>query len=124
MISPKTVSAVASAGSKPSVTAAAHRDQSARAGWSAKYQALLAQERGKRGFDTLADLVMSHDDIRLTMADIAESDVRLLMVQPWTMIGSDGNGIDSAHDSAACEHPRSMGTFPRCSDTTCASSVF
>ena len=74
---------------------------------------LLARERGASGFDTLADLAMHHDSIRLTMADIAESDIRLLMVQPWTMIGSDGNGIDAARDPRVCEHPRSLGTFPR-----------
>lgn len=74
---------------------------------------LLARERGLSGFDTLADLVLHHDAIRLTMADIAEADIRLLMVQPWTMIGSDGNGVDSARNPQACEHPRSLGTFPR-----------
>ena len=74
---------------------------------------LLARERGTSGFDTLAELVMKHDAIRLTMADINENDIRLIMVQPWTMIGSDGNGIDAARDPRVCEHPRSMGTFPR-----------
>jgi N-acyl-D-amino-acid deacylase len=29
------------------------------------------------------------------------------------MIASDGNGIDAAHDPHVCEHPRSLGTFPR-----------
>jgi len=44
---------------------------------------------------------------------IAEADIRLLMVQPWTMLGSDGNGIDSTRNPQVCEHPRSLGTFPR-----------
>ena len=74
---------------------------------------VLASERSLAGFDLIADLVMKHDAIRVTMADIDESDVRLIMVQPWTMVASDGNGIDAAHDPAVCEHPRSMGTFPR-----------
>ncbi len=73
----------------------------------------LATERGVGGFDLLADLVMKQDAIRLTMADIDESDIRLLLVQSWTMIGSDGNGIDAARDPLVCEHPRSLGTFPR-----------
>jgi N-acyl-D-aspartate/D-glutamate deacylase len=74
---------------------------------------LLAKDRHVEGFDLLADLAMKHDAIRLTMADIDEDDVRLIMVQPWTMIASDGNGIDAARDSHICEHPRSLGTFPR-----------
>lgn len=74
---------------------------------------LLARERGVDGFDLLADLVTRYDDLRLTMADIDEADIRLLMVQPWTMIASDGNGIDTARSARVCGHPRTMGTFPR-----------
>lgn len=73
----------------------------------------LAAERGSSGFDVLADLVIADGEIRLTMADIDETDIRLIMVQPWTMIASDGNGIDSKHSPSVCGHPRSMGTFPR-----------
>lgn len=73
----------------------------------------LAAERGSSGFDVLADLVVADGEILLTMADIDETDIRLIMVQPWTMIASDGNGIDSKHSPSVCGHPRSMGTFPR-----------
>jgi len=74
---------------------------------------LLARERKVDGFDLVVDLVNRFDDLRVTMADINEADIRLLMVQSWTMIASDGNGIDAARTPAVCKHPRSLGTFPR-----------
>lgn len=76
-----------------------------------KYLIALAEERGVDPFDALADLIAELDDTSIvTLGAIAEEDVRMLMVQPWNMIGSDGAHVAN---TAFPAHPRSTGTFPR-----------
>jgi N-acyl-D-aspartate/D-glutamate deacylase len=77
-----------------------------------RYLSQLAEERRVDPFDLVADLVVgSTKPIGITLGAIKEDDVRLLMVQPWNMIASDGGYADSKTD--AMGHPRSTGTFPR-----------
>ena len=76
-----------------------------------RYLSELARERGKAGFDLVADLILeSPAPIGITLGAIAEEDVRSLLVQPWNMVASDGGypGGDPGEG-----HPRSAGTFPR-----------
>lgn len=77
-----------------------------------KYLSELAAERKQDPFDLVADLLTTgKDTIGITLGAIREADVRLLMVQPWNMIASDGGYADSK--SSPQGHPRSTGTFPR-----------
>jgi len=56
-----------------------------------RYLSELAEERGKAGFDLIADLIVeSKAPIGITLGAIAEEDVRALLVQPWNMVASDG----------------------------------
>lgn len=76
-----------------------------------RYLSELAEERGKPGFDLVADLILgSSRPVGITLGAIAEEDVRALLVQPWNMVASDGGypGGDPGEG-----HPRSAGTFPR-----------
>jgi len=77
-----------------------------------KYLSELATARRADPFDLVADLILgSTQPIGITLGAIKEGDVRLLMIQPWNMIASDGGYADSKTD--AMGHPRSTGTFPR-----------
>ena len=76
-----------------------------------RYLSELADERGKMGFDLVADLILgSNAPVGITLGAIAEEDLRALLVQPWNMVASDGGypGGDAGEG-----HPRSAGTFPR-----------
>jgi len=76
-----------------------------------RYLSELAEERGKTGFDLVADLILgSNAPVGITLGAIAEEDVRALLVQPWNMVASDGGypGGDPVEG-----HPRSAGTFAR-----------
>lgn len=76
-----------------------------------RYLSELAEERGKGGFDLVADLIVeSGKPIGITLGAIAEEDVRTLLAQPWNMVASDGgySGGDPGEG-----HPRSAGTFAR-----------
>lgn len=75
---------------------------------------LLAEERGIGGFELIRELLLtSPRGVRMTMGTIDEADVRTILLQPWTMIATDGNGSDLAGDPKQCKHPRATGTFPR-----------
>jgi N-acyl-D-aspartate/D-glutamate deacylase len=77
-----------------------------------KYLSELAAERKQDPFDLVSDLLTTgKDTIGITLGAIKEADVRLLLVQPWNMIASDGGYADSK--SRPQGHPRSTGTFPR-----------
>ena len=76
------------------------------------YLSELATTRKVDPFDLVADLIIgSTQRIGITLGAIKEDDVRLLMVQPWNMIASDGGYADSKAEAQG--HPRSTGTFPR-----------
>jgi len=76
-----------------------------------RYLSELAEERGKAGFNLVADLILeSQAPIGITLGAIAEEDVRSLLVQPWNMVASDG-GYPAGDPAEG--HPRSAGTFPR-----------
>lgn len=72
----------------------------------------LATERGLAPFDVLRDLVLrGRGRTLVTLADLAESDVRLLLEQPWTIVASDGGYV--GRDGRYFAHPRNTGTFTR-----------
>lgn len=76
-----------------------------------RYLSQLADEQRKTGFDLVSDLIVAHTEpIRVTFGAIAEPDVRVLMVQPWNMIASDGAYVEPGERRG---HPRGAGTFPR-----------
>lgn len=73
---------------------------------------LLAEERRADPFDLVAELIVANPEpVIVTLGSVAEEDVRTLMVQPWTMIASDGAYVDPARPQG--HHPRSTGTFTR-----------
>lgn len=77
-----------------------------------RYLSDLADSKRQDRFDTLAELVLAASKpIGITLGAIKEEDVRLLMVQPWNMIASDGGYADGSGELQG--HPRSTGTFPR-----------
>jgi len=66
----------------------------------------LAEEKHQHPFDLIADLIVEQGNgVMITLGAILEEDVRVVMVQPWTMIASDG--------ALGGDHPRGHGTFPR-----------
>lgn len=69
----------------------------------------LAAERGQDPIDTALDLFKIGGP-SIVSFNMDESDVRMLMQQPWTMTGSDG---DLVPWMVSVPHPRSYGTFPR-----------
>lgn len=72
----------------------------------------LAAELGVTPFDLLARLASgSRGSTLLTMADIDEQDLQLLLRQSWTIIASDGGYV--GRDGEGMRHPRSTGTFTR-----------
>lgn len=76
------------------------------------YLSEIAERRGEDPFDTVAELIIgSSRPVNLTLGAIKEHDVRLLLIQPWNMIASDGGYADGSDGFAG--HPRSAGTFPR-----------
>ena len=77
-----------------------------------KYLSELPRAAGRNDFDALADLIIASDQpVGITLGAIKEDDVRLLMVQPWNMIASDGGYADGKAELQG--HPRSTGTFAR-----------
>ncbi len=69
----------------------------------------LAAEREQDPLDTALDLFRLGGP-SIVSFNMEESDVRALMVQPWTMTGSDGDLVPWME---GVPHPRSYGTFPR-----------
>ncbi|MEO8451904.1 MAG: amidohydrolase family protein [Gemmatimonadota bacterium] len=77
-----------------------------------KYLSELPRGSGQNDFDALADLIVkSNEPVGITLGAVKEADVRLLMVQPWNMIASDGSYADAKTELQG--HPRSTGTFAR-----------
>jgi N-acyl-D-aspartate/D-glutamate deacylase len=73
----------------------------------------LAGKNAVSGFETLTDLVRrAEHPILATLGSIAEADVQALLVQPWTMISSDGAWLAES-ETPNGGHPRSTGSFPR-----------
>lgn len=74
-----------------------------------------AAARRLDGFDALVALLLeASDDIVVSLGGFYEEDVQRLMVQPWTMIASDGYIPDIVFGAGfGTAHPRSTGTFPR-----------
>ena len=76
------------------------------------YLSELAEERGEPPFEVVLDLIArASDPVNITLGAIKEDDVRAIMIQPWTMIASDGAYADGSDSSQG--HPRSAGTFAR-----------
>ncbi len=70
----------------------------------------IAALRGQDEFTTAMDIVrISKDAARACFFTICEEDVKVVIANPRTMIGTDG-GVDPKGTSF---HPRTKGTFPR-----------
>lgn len=71
----------------------------------------LAREQGIEPFDVIVDLILAEGSrSKITLGAIQESEVRMLLKQPWVMISSDGK-LTHAEDVSG--HPRFRGSFPR-----------
>jgi N-acyl-D-amino-acid deacylase len=80
--------------------------------YEGQYLSEIAQGKNQSGFDIISELVVSaRYEIRITLGGVDEQDVRMLLVQPWNMIVSDGKYINE--HSSSRQHPRSTGTFAR-----------
>jgi len=69
----------------------------------------VAMDRGQDPIETALDL-FEQGSPSIVSFNMAESDVRALMAQPWTMTASDGDLVPWME---GVPHPRSYGTFPR-----------
>jgi len=76
-----------------------------------RYLSEIAETNGEDPFRTVTDLLVEGTPINLTLGAIKEPDVRMIMVQPWNMIASDGAWADGSDSPEG--HPRSAGTFAR-----------
>jgi N-acyl-D-amino-acid deacylase len=70
----------------------------------------IASMEGKDPFDVIFDLVVEEfREVTVILFMMGDEDIRRIMQNPWTMIGSDGIpgfGVNKVH-------PRMTGTFPR-----------
>jgi N-acyl-D-amino-acid deacylase len=79
----------------------------------------IAADRQRDGFDTAVELILEAEgEITVSQGGFYEEDVRLLMVQPWTMIASDGaipvpGGVPKSHPRFTCTFPRVLGHYVR-----------
>ena len=76
-----------------------------------RYLSEIAETNGEDPFRTVTDLLVEGTPINLTLGAITEADVRMIMVQPWNMIASDGAWADGSDSPDG--HPRAAGTFAR-----------
>lgn len=83
---------------------------SRRNGYVGKTVAQIAAIERKSPYEVIFDLVAEEDiGVTVILFAMCEEDIRRIMRDPWTMIGSDGIpgfGVDKVH-------PRMTGTFPR-----------
>lgn len=83
---------------------------SRRCDYVGKTIAQIAEMERKNPFEVIFDLVAEEDiGVIAILFGMCEEDIRRIMQDPWTMIGSDGIpgfGVDKVH-------PRMTGTFPR-----------
>jgi N-acyl-D-amino-acid deacylase len=75
----------------------------------------IAKARGKDAIETLFDILIDDDAYTsAAVSGMAQPDVTLALVQPWTSIDNDSQG--TAPDGVLGKehpHPRAYGTFPR-----------
>jgi len=76
-----------------------------------RYLSEIAEAGGEDPFRVVTDLLVTGTPINLTLGAVKEPDVRMIMVQPWNMIASDGAWADGSDSPEG--HPRSAGTFAR-----------
>ncbi len=69
----------------------------------------VARERGKEPVD-LAIEILKAGGASVVSFNMSETDIEILMKQPWTMTCSDGDLVPRGE---GVPHPRSYGTFPR-----------
>ncbi|GBD32003.1 D-aminoacylase [bacterium HR33] len=69
----------------------------------------VARERGKEPVD-LAIEILKAGGASVVSFNMSETDIEILMKQPWTMTCSDGDLVPMGE---GVPHPRSYGTFPR-----------
>jgi len=83
--------------------------------WEGRSVAQIAEERGKGRFDTLVDMLLEAEaDISSVHFSMSEENMRLVLRQPWIMIGSDGSSLAPYGElGKGKNHPRNYGTFPR-----------
>ena len=76
--------------------------------------AQVAKEQGKDAIDTIFDLLSEDPGMSVAVSGMSESDVSLVLKQPWVSVDNDSQGT-SPDGLLAREHPhpRAYGTFPR-----------
>ena len=72
----------------------------------------LVDEQGLDGFDIVADLVLSEPDILFAAASQSPEDMRYALIQPWVMVGSDGETAVATGETEppVRAHPRSFAS--------------
>lgn len=75
----------------------------------------IAQSQDKAVEEVILDLLLASDGRVITMMDVlSEENIRLGILNPFSMICSDGSGYDIEHKkSGEMVHPRNFGSFPR-----------
>ena len=76
--------------------------------------AQVAKEQGTDAIDTIFDLLSEDPGMSVAVSGMSESDVSLVLKQPWVSVDNDSQGT-SPDGLLAREHPhpRAYGTFPR-----------
>lgn len=69
----------------------------------------VARQRGKEPVDVAIDILKA-GGASVVSFNMSETDIEILMKQPWTMTCSDGDLVPMGE---GVPHPRSYGTFPR-----------
>jgi dihydroorotase/N-acyl-D-amino-acid deacylase len=73
----------------------------------------IASDMGKPWPDAVIDLILSEGrDVSKINFTMAEDNVKMQIVKPWVIIGTDAGGVDP-DSTKVVVHPRSYGTYPR-----------
>ncbi len=76
-------------------------------GYEGRMVSNLAEDLGVSPFELFRQIIVTEGPgAMVTLGAIPETDIRVIMKQPWAMISSDGAELNP-------DHPRGRGTFPR-----------
>lgn len=75
----------------------------------------IAESQNKAVEEVILDLLIASNGRVITMMDVlSEDNIRISIMNPFSMICSDGSGYDIEHrKSGEMVHPRNFGSFPR-----------
>ena len=75
----------------------------------------IAEIQGKSVEDAILDLLIASEGRVITMMDVlSEKNVDKGVINPFSMIASNGSGYDISHkETGEMVHPRNFGSFPR-----------